>query len=80
MIEDPIKLIAVVVMVFSHARMAIMARDDCKAKGLEALLFLFCPPFALFYFMRMPKRKKRGVEYLNWIFLVSATVVIYRVT
>ena len=59
MIDDPITLIAIVVMIFTHVRMAIMARDDARAKGLEALMFLFCPPFALFYYMRMPKRNRR---------------------
>ena len=78
MVNDPITLMSVVVMIFSHVWMAIMARDDCRAKGFHALLLLCCPPFALLYYMRMPKRKKKRVDYLHWIFLVSASVVIYR--
>ena len=82
MIEDPITLLAGVVMIFTHVWMAIVARDDSRAKGFDALLFLCCPPFALLYYSRMPKRKKKGkrIDYLFWIFLASATVVIYRVS
>ena len=78
MVEDPITLLAGVVMIFTHVWMAIMARDDSRAKGFDALLFLCCPPFALLYYMRMPKRKRIG--YMLWIFLASTTVVIYRVS
>jgi hypothetical protein len=80
MVEDPITFIAVLVMIFTHVWMAIIARDDSRAKGLEALHFLCCPPFALLYYTRMPKRKRQGFGSLNWIFLVSAAVVIYRVS
>lgn len=91
MIEDPITLMAVVVMIFTHVWIAIMARDDSRAKGFEALLLLCCPPFALFYYLRMPKRKKKyfirmtrrkrnGIDCLLWIFLASTAVVIYRLT
>jgi hypothetical protein len=80
MTEDLITFIVVVVMVVSHLWMAILVRDDSKAKGLEALFYLCCPPFALMYYMRLPKRKRKGLEYLNWIFLASAAVVIYRVS
>ena len=80
MVEDPITLMAVVIMVFTHVKMAIKARDDSRTKGLEALLFLCCPPFALLYYMRMPKRKRSRIDYLHWIFLASMTVVIYRVS
>jgi len=84
MVEDPITLIAGVVMLFTHVWMAIQARDDSRAKGFEALLFLCCPPFAFLYYMRMPKRKrnrnKNRIDYLHWIFLASTTVVIYRVS
>lgn len=79
MVEDPTTLVAVIFMVISHVWMAIMARDDSKAKGTVALLFLCCPPFALLYYVRMPKRKKK-VRYLHWIFLVATAVVIYRVS
>jgi hypothetical protein len=80
MVEDPMTLMAGLVMIFSHVWMAIMARDDCRAKGFEALLFLCCPPFALFYYMRIPKRKRNGIDYLHWIFLASTAVVIFRVS
>jgi hypothetical protein len=79
MVEDPITLVAVVFMSIAHSWMAIMARDDSKAKGGVALLFLCCPPFALLYYVRMPRRKKK-VRCLHWIFLVATAVVIYRVT
>jgi len=82
MIEDPITLIAGMVMIFTHVWMAIVARDDSRAKGFDALLFLCCPPFALLYYLRMPrrKRKRKRIDYLVWIFLASTTVVIYRVS
>jgi drug/metabolite transporter (DMT)-like permease len=81
MVEDPMTLIAVLVMIFSHVWMAILARDDTRAKGFEALLFLCFPPYALFYYMRMPKRKRKRsrIDCLHWIFLASTTVVIFRV-
>ena len=81
MIEDPITLIAGMVMIFTHVWMAIVARDDSRAKGFDALMFLCCPPFALMYYLRMPKRKRKRkrIDYLVWIFLASTTVVIYRV-
>ena len=78
-VEDLITFIAVMVMILTHAGMAIIARDDSRAKGIEALFFLFCPPFALLYYMRMPKRKRKGFVHLNWIFLMSTAVVIYMV-
>jgi len=28
----------------------------------------------------LPKRKRKGIEYLNWIFLASTAVVIYKVS
>jgi hypothetical protein len=62
MVEDLITLIAGVVMIFTHFWMAIMARDDSRAKGFDALLFLCCPPFALLYYMRMPKRKRNKID------------------
>ena len=82
MIEDPITLIAGMVMIFTHVWMAIVARDDSRAKGFDALMFLCCPPFALMYYFRMPKRKRKRkrIDYLVWIFLASTTVVIYRVS
>lgn len=80
MLEDPITLMAVVVMVFTHVKMAIMAREDSKTKGFEALLFLCCPPFACLYYMRMPKRKRSRIKYLHWIFLASLTVIVYKVS
>ena len=82
MIEDPITLIAGMVMIFTHVWMAIVARDDSRAKGFDALMFLCCPPFALMYYLRMPKRKRKRkrIDYLVWIFLASTTVVIYRVS
>ena len=80
MVEDPITLMAGVVLIFTHVWMAIMAMDDSRAKGFDALLFLCCPPFALLYYMRMPKRKRYRIDYLHWIFLASSTVVIYRVS
>ena len=79
MIEDLITFLAVMVMVFTHAWMAIIVRDGLRAKGLEALFYLCCPPFALLYYMRMPKRKRDRIDYLHWIFLASTAVVIYRV-
>jgi heme/copper-type cytochrome/quinol oxidase subunit 4 len=80
MIEELITLMVIVVVVFTHVWMAIMARDDSRARGFEALLFLCCPPFALLYYMRMPKRKKPKIDCLHWIFLMSTAVVIYRVS
>ncbi len=80
MIEDLITFLAVMVMVFTHVWMAIIVRDGVRAKGLEALFYLCCPPFALLYYMRMPKRKRNRFDYLHWIFLASTTVVIYRVS
>ena len=80
MIEDPMTLMAGVVMIFTHVWMAIVAREDSRAKGFDALLFLCCLPFALLYYIRMPKRKSNRIDYLLWIFLASATVVIYRVS
>jgi len=80
MIEDPITLMAIVVMVFTHVWMAIVVRDDSRAKGFDGLLFLCCPPFALLYYIRMPKRKKSKVDYLLWIFLASTAFVLYRVS
>jgi drug/metabolite transporter (DMT)-like permease len=80
MLDDPITLMAVVVMLFTHVKMAIMAREDSRTKGFEALLFLFCPPLALFYYMRMPKRKRTRIDCLHWIFLASVTAFIYRVS
>ena len=80
MVDDPITLMAVVVMLFAHVRMAIMAKDDSRTKGFEALLFLFCPPLALFYYLRMPKRKRPRLDCLHWLFLVSVAVVVYRVS
>jgi len=80
MIEDLITFLAVMVMVFTHVWMAIIVRDGVRAKGLEALFYLCCPPFALFYYSRLPKRKRKGIEYLNWIFLASTAVVIYKVS
>jgi hypothetical protein len=80
MIEDLITFIAVMVMILTHVWMAIIARDDSRAKGLEALFYLCCPPFALMYYTRMPKRKRKGIEYLNWIFLAATAVVIYGAT
>lgn len=79
MVEDPISLFAGLTMIFTHVWMAIKARDDSRAKGFVALLFLCCPPFALLYYMRMPKRKRSRVDYLHWIFLAATAVVIYRV-
>jgi hypothetical protein len=78
MIEDSIALMAGLVMIFTHVWMAIMARDDTRTKGFEALLFLCCPPFALFHYMRLPKRKRNGTNNLHWVFLASTSVVIYR--
>jgi hypothetical protein len=80
MVEDPITLMAGVVFFLNHVWIGIMARDDSRTKGFEALLFLCCPPFALLYYMRMPKRKRNRIDYLHWIFLASTTVVIYRVS
>jgi hypothetical protein len=80
MIELPITLFAGMVMIFTHVWMAIVARDDARAKGFDALLFLCCPPFALLYYMRIPKRKRRRIDSLVWIFLASTAVVIYRVS
>ena len=80
MVEDPITLTAVVVMVSTHVKMAIKAREDSRTKGFEALLFLCCPPFALLYYMRMPKRKRSRIDYLHWIFIVATAVVVYRVS
>jgi len=80
MIEDLITFIFIMVMVLTHVWMAILVRDDSRAKGFEALFFLCCPPFALLYYTRLPKRKRKGIEYLNWIFLASTAVVIYRVS
>jgi len=80
MIEDLITYLSVMVMVFTHVWMAIIVRDGVRAKGLEALFYLCCPPFALLYYSRLPKRKRKGIEYLNWIFLASTAVVIYRVS
>jgi hypothetical protein len=80
MVEDLSTFIVVMVMILSHVWMAIIARDDSRAKGLEALFFLCCPPFALLYYTRMSKRKRKGREYLNWIFLVCTALVIYRAT
>jgi len=80
MIEDLITFIAVMVMVLTHVWMAILVRDDSRAKGFEALFYLFCPPFAVLYYTRMPKRKRKGIDYLNWIFLAFTAVVIYRVS
>ena len=80
MIEDLITFIAVMVMVLTHVWMAILVRDDSRAKGLEALFYLCCPPFALLYFTRLPKRKREGIKYLNLIFIASTAVVIYRVS
>jgi hypothetical protein len=80
MIEALITFIAVMVMILTHVWMAIIARDDSRAKGLEALFYLCCPPFALMYYTRMPKRKRKGIKYLNWIFLASTAVVIYGAT
>jgi hypothetical protein len=80
MVDDLMTFIAVMVMILTHVWMAIIARDDSKAKGLEALFFLCCPPFALLYYSRMSKRKRKGIEYLNWIFLASTAVVIYLAT
>jgi len=68
------------VMVSTHVWMAIIVRDGVRAKGLEALFYLCCPPFALLYYSRLPKRKRKGIEYLNWIFLASTAVVIYKVS
>lgn len=79
MVEDPITLLAVMVMLFAHVWMAIIARNDARAKGFEALLFLCFPPYALVYYTKMPRRRRKGVDYLNWLFLVSTAVVIYRV-
>jgi hypothetical protein len=39
---------------------------------------LCCPPFALLYYMRMPRRKRNGINCLHWIFLAATTIVIYR--
>ena len=80
MIEDLITFIAFMVVVLTHVWMAILVRDDSRAKGFEALFYLCCPPFALLYYSRLSKRKKKGVEYLNWIFLASTAVVLYRVS
>ena len=80
MIEDLITFLAVRVMVLTHAWMASIVRDGVRAKGLEALFYLCCPPFALLYYTRLPKRKRKGVKYLNWLFLASTAVVIYRVS
>ena len=80
MVEDLITFIAVMVMILTHVWMAILVRDNSRAKGFEALFYLCCPPFALLYYSRLPKRKRKGIEYLNWIFLASTTVVIYRVS
>ena len=80
MIEDLMTFLAVMVMVFTHAWMAIIVRDGVRAKGLEALFYLCCPPFALLYYTRFSKRKRQGVMYLNWIFLAATAVVIYRVS
>lgn len=78
MVEDPMTLMAGVVMIFTHVWMAILARDDSRAKGFVALLFLCCPPFALLYNIRLPKRKR--IDYLIWISLASTAIVIYRVS
>ena len=80
MVEDLITFIAVMVMILTHVWMAILVRDNSRAKGFEALFYLCCPPFALLYYSRLPKRKRKGIEYLNWIFLASTAVVIYRVS
>jgi len=79
-VEDLITFIAVMVMILTHVWMAILVRDNSRAKGFEALFYLCCPPFALLYYSRLPKRKRKGIEYLNWIFLASTAVVIYRVS
>ena len=80
MVEDLITFIAVMVMILTHVWMAILVRDNSRAKGFEALFYLCCPPFALLYYSRLPKRKRKGIEYLNWIFLASTALVIYRVS
>ena len=80
MLEDLITFLAVMVMVFTHVWMAIIARDAVRAKGLEALFYLFCPPFALLYYSRLPKSKRKGIECLNWVFLASIAVVIYKLS
>jgi hypothetical protein len=80
MIEDLITFFVVMVMILTHVWMAILVRNDSRAKGLEALFYLCCPPFALLYYTRLPKRKRKGNEYLNWIFLASTAVLIYRVS
>ena len=80
MIENLITLLALMVMVFTHVWMAIIVRDGVRAKGLEALFYLCCLPFALLYYSRLPKRQRKGVEYLNWVFLASTAVVIFKVS
>jgi len=77
-VADLIAFIAVMVMVLTHVWMAIIVRDDARAKGFEALFYLCCPPFALLYYTQLSKRKRKGSEHLNWIFLASTAVVIYR--
>jgi hypothetical protein len=62
MVEDPITLMAGVVMIFTHVWMAIVARDDSRTKGFEALLFLCFPPIARLYYIRMPKRKRNRID------------------
>jgi hypothetical protein len=79
MVEDPITLIAGVVMILTHVWMAVVARDVSRAKGFDALLLLCCLPFAILYYIQIPKRKRNRIDYLHWIFLASTTVVIYRV-
>jgi len=80
MIEDLITFLAVMVMVSTHVWMAIIVRDGVRAKGFEALFYLCCPPFAFLYYSQLPKRKRKGIEYSNWIFLASTAVVIYKVS
>ena len=80
MIEDLITFLAVMVMVSTHVWMAIIVSDGVRAKGLEALFYVCCPPFALLYYSRLPKSNMKGIEYLNWIFLASTAVVIYNLS
>ena len=62
MIEDLITFIAVMVMILTHVWMAILVRDDSRAKGFEALFYLCCPPFHFYIIRDCQKGRGRVVN------------------
>ena len=77
MFEDPITLIASIVLLVAAIGMGGIAKDQMGVKGLNAVFFMSFP-LGIFHYIRI-SRENNKVGILFWIFLVSLAFIIYRV-